>query len=150
MKGNHMKKQPRLFLQCASLVLLPLLSHPAEACSCIPPKSPTQSLKEADAVFLGKVIEIATQRSPEGYGERRIKMEASKSWKGISGKSFYVTTGVYDGDCGYPFVKGKTYLVYANMDKRRKRLDINICSRTRKLEAASGDLKALGAGRAIR
>ena len=36
-------------------------------------------------------------------------------WKGVSGSSVQVLTGFGHGDCGYPFVSGQEYRVWARM-----------------------------------
>ncbi len=146
-----MKRRPLLFVPCLSLVLMNAWVEPAKACKCAHPKpSPLQALKQADAVFIGKVTEITIQRTPEGYRQRRLKIEASKTWKGITSKNVFVTTGFGQGDCGFPFVKGKTYVVYASRFKENKQLHTNVCMRTRPLEEAREDLKLLGPAKAPR
>ena len=47
------------------------------------------------------------------------------------------------GDCGVPFQKGETYLVYATNDEETDRLETNICHRTARLTDAGDDLTYL-------
>jgi hypothetical protein len=52
-----------------------------------------------------------------------------------------LTTGAGGGDCGYDFVQGRRYLVYAGDYGRG--LETGMCHRTRPLERAGEDLKYL-------
>lgn len=64
-----------------------------------------------------------------------------KSWKGNLAKTFTITTKLNQGNCGYEFVKGKTYLIYANGEDN-KTLSTNICTRTAEL-ASNKDVEIL-------
>jgi hypothetical protein len=72
-----------------------------------------------------------------------VKLRVERSWKGPSCTELKVETGRGDGDCGYPFEVGKSYLVYAHKDGEVLRT--NICTRTRPMDIAEEDLTALGA-----
>lgn len=54
-----------------------------------------------------------------------------------------VLTGMGGGDCGFPFRRGKSYLVYAYRTGDGS-LDVRICGRTRDLTHAAADLRELG------
>jgi hypothetical protein len=47
------------------------------------------------------------------------------------------------GDCGIPFQKGETYLVYATDDEETNRLQTNVCQRTARVSDAGEDLAYL-------
>lgn len=72
----------------------------------------------------------------------------SSNWKGIKDKMVTVETGLGGGDCGYGFQEGESYLIYAyrtnGEDGKPGPLRTNICTRTRPLSKAKGDIKALG------
>jgi hypothetical protein len=129
-----------------TFALTVLVVGTARSCSCMPPGSPRQELEESDAVFAG----IATHVSP-GYDRvgdtlrpkpRRIRFSVLAAWKGVNGKQVTVTTASSGPACGYDFVPGDTYLVYAN--GRFGMFGTSICTRTTELARAGEDLAALG------
>lgn len=135
---------------CAGFLLLNFGGKLALACKCVHPlPSPRQELKQATAVFAGKVVQITVQRSSQGYPERRATFRVSKAWKGVSSKIVAVTTGFSEGACGCPFVKGAEFLVYAYGLKGQGPLYTNVCMRTAQLALAKKDLQALGTGKTL-
>jgi hypothetical protein len=52
-----------------------------------------------------------------------------------------VWTGI--GDCGVPFQKGETWLVYADNDEESGTIETSLCTRTRRLIEAGSDLSYL-------
>ncbi len=127
------------FTITASLLLLIDTTHSAFACSCIQPRSPTEELNASSAVFSGQVVDIAKTSGRE----YTVIFAIEKSWKGISGKTVNVLTGLGGGDCGYGFKIGEKYLVYTYGSVGN--LNTSICSRTKPLADAQEDLKVLGA-----
>lgn len=119
------------FLIIASVLFL-LLAFNAQktyACSCIPPAPVEESLKKSTAVFSAEVISITEN---EAKFIKTVKLKLKKSWKGKLAKTLTITTGLNSAMCGYEFVKGKTYLIYAN-GKNTKTLSASLCSRTGEL-----------------
>ena len=117
------------------------LQDVALACTCAQPPSVQEGLKLADAVFLGLVerFELADAGRIATFRVRRV-------WKGPESSRVQVTTGGGDGDCGYHFIAGMEYLVYARQGARNI-LRTNICTRTKRASGeAVDDLKALGPG----
>jgi hypothetical protein len=116
------------------------------ACSCVPIGSVDKELKEAKAVFSGKVIEIK-QNKRAGYYS--VLFEVSKTWKGVKTNQIIIKTGLGGGDCGFSFVKGQNYLVYAHESEMygKKSLNAIICSRTNELSSSQEDLTLLGDGK---
>jgi hypothetical protein len=78
-----------------------------------------------------------------------VTISVASIWKGVAEKEVVVTTGTDDGNCGYKFAVGKTYLVYANASGKgaKKALSTSSCHRTDLLEKAGEDLKDIGKGR---
>ena len=81
---------------------------------------------------------------------RKVTVELRSVWKGCGegeplgeGRRTVVWTGLDDGDCGYDFAAGTSYLIYAFATDDGE-LNTGICSRTRRLDAAAADLAALG------
>ncbi len=65
----------------------------------------------------------------------------------LSGNGEYVTvfTGMGDGDCGFNFQIGKSYLVYANNETQdgEELLRTNICTRTAEVTSDVDELTTL-------
>lgn len=118
----------------------------ANACSCIPPAPPQESLKQAVAVFTGKVVSI---KNPQGIFESsldpiKVTFEIREIWKGVEGKTLSLTTAQSSASCGVSFEQGKDYIVYAHEGKEG--LEASLCSRTTEIANASEDVEALGVG----
>jgi hypothetical protein len=80
--------------------------------------------KNSSAVFIGEVSEIVSK--PDVYYVL-VKFKTEKSWSRNVQKEITISTGRGSGDCGYEFVVGKKYLVYAYGEDK---LETNICTRT--------------------
>ena len=122
--------------------------------------TPREELKRSAAVFTGTVIGV-TKPSPDEHVEGGrvvyedrlyvyVKFRVEKAWKGVGKGDLTITIEAKKYGCGYDFKAG-TYLVYANGIGRGKArtLWVDCCTRTRPIEEAGGDLRELGAGRAI-
>lgn len=120
------------------------------ACSCAATPPPRQALKEATSVFVGEVISKEIFDVKDEFGTQpvvRVRFAVSRIWKGIEGVEVVVHTSGYEIACGFNFEKGKKYLVYAYPDRWKLGvLETGICNRTRKLESAAKDLRAIGKG----
>ena len=128
-----------------SLVLV-LSAATILACTCSPPPPPKQALQEAAAVFLGTVTEIGPlARNGKDPFMMPVTFRVVETWKGSNAVSRIVYTGHGGGDCGYRFVVGSNYLVYA-YQMSATNLATSICSRTCIQSYAVEDLKVLGAG----
>ncbi len=133
--------------------LLVFIQINALGCSCdlpIPKRSLKQQVNKARkssiAVFSGRVLEITKQ--PQNF-YISVKLLVIDSWKGSLPKEITVTTGLGNGDCGYPFEVGESYLIYANGSDENK-LSTNICQRTDSLLEKPQDIKILGKGKLTR
>lgn len=65
-------------------------------------------------------------------------------WKGPRSDTLTITTARSSVSCGYEFEIGHEYLVYTHGE--RDDLKASLCSRTKPLAIAGGDLAALGKG----
>jgi hypothetical protein len=117
----------------------------ARACTCDLPllnltlkQQVKKAQKQSQAVFVGKVMQI----NPQGYGVS-MKFRVENVWKGRLSQEVTIFTGQGDGDCGYRFEVGESYLVYAS---GHERLSTNICQRTAP-RSVDGDMKLLGKGK---
>ncbi|MFJ7666649.1 hypothetical protein ACIQXI_06045 [Lysinibacillus sp. NPDC097195] len=127
-----------------------IVSFPSitSACSCADLPSVEQEFERSIAVFSGKVIEIKEKRSLKGYTLHSVLFEVTNTWKGVKQSQLILSTGQGDGDCGYPFIKGQEYLVYADDSSvyGGKSLVTVTCDRTNILSTSQEDLEILGAG----
>lgn len=116
----------------------------ALACSCAPLPPPLEARDQANAVFTGTVVGI----TPDATGNYNlVRFQVLGVWKGVKCREVTIFTGSSDLNCGYNFVAGGTYLVYAYEDTTVPgvRFNTNLCSRTRLIAEAGEDLAALGA-----
>ena len=104
-------------------------------------------LSNSSAVFLGTVEKIEKVGPHDDLDLQKIvkvHFKVSKSWKYISGNTAIVSTITQCCLCGYNFIEGMSYLVYANSpDNRLDDLWASICSRTTLLINAKKDLEIL-------
>ena len=123
-------------------VLLPLWVTDVQACSCSvsfkdEKRQVRKAKQEAAAAFRGRIVDILETKGADGKLNGGIEaiMEISEVWKGIVGERVSVFTNGDDASCGYPFVEGKDYLVYAYVSTEAKdRLITYLCTRTRLAE----------------
>jgi hypothetical protein len=71
---------------------------------------------------------------------RTVRFTILESFKGISGSTVDVRTTVGGATCGYKFVKGREYLVYAAVEPGGA-LTTSVCTRTRPADKAQADLE---------
>jgi hypothetical protein len=132
--------------------LLVLTAARAEACSCAGPGAPCEAFGGSAAVFVGTVTDIRgrPRKAPaEGdeldWAPRTVTFSVTEAFSGVEGATAQVSTGLGGGDCGYSFVKGTSYLVYAYTfgGGEGRRLGTGICTRTRLAYGATEDLEFL-------
>jgi len=134
----------RLFLlPIVALTSVLTVESSALACKCAPPLQPKKALKEATAVFSGKVVKIEIDKKTR---MNRVSVEVEHVWKGIEKKKVVVQTFGSGITCGYGFKVGESYLIYCF---RSDQLSTNICTRTKPLDKAGDDIKELGEGKKV-
>jgi len=123
------------------LILLTLLGRPSHSCFCAIPEV-TESFAQADAVFIGKVVDIVKPKTfdakaPLSDRLYTIRFKVEKSWKGEPSTEKSVLTAQGEFGCfAYPAVgKGERYLVYGDPAydddvKLKGVLAISSCNRT--------------------
>lgn len=125
---------------------------PVYACSCVQPGPPSEELKVSAAVFAGRVFLVEHSYDPEGRfvtpdDRSTIGFEVNAVWKGTVHESMYITTPPIGGTCGFTFVEGEEYIVYAyDSHYEDGGYSTGICTRTSHLSEAQQDLDELGAG----
>ena len=142
------------------LVLLPILckvlaESSAPMCTCIPPKTVTaqvrQAVQRADVVVAGSVLELrwkVAQLWPDRPDSRTMfrlaVMIPERSWKGDVADTLILWTPDSEDVCGYPFVEGERYLVFATR-RDSTSLSTGLCTLTQPLAGADRYLRVLGA-----
>lgn len=132
-----------------SVLIVLLNSGRVLACGCKKPGPPCKAYGEASVVFIGTVkgvTEGARKRKPNGeinFQSRLFKFSVEETFSGAPTKESEVATGLSADDCGYPFVKGASYLIYAYRDEKDGRLYTSSCTRTKRVANASEDLQYL-------
>ena len=122
------------------------------ACSCISPAPPKESLEQSTAVFVGKVIDIdvlsgivvSSAHQNVTFETSNVTFEVSKIWKGPDYKNLVLTMAGQIATCSISFEENEEYIVYAYDEKGI--LETSPCSRTRLLSSAQDDLQELGLG----
>lgn len=119
-----------------------------QACSCAELPSAEEEFERSQAVFRGKVMDVREKRSLNGELAKSVLFEVESIWKGIKQSQVIIITGLGGGDCGFNFIEGQTYLVYASESTMygEKSLVTTVCNRTNKLSVLQEDLTILGAG----
>lgn len=146
-----MKLAPRTLLLSLALAVCALAAAPeAYACSCMSRRPVCDAFGGADAVFVGKVVGAAEQKTEtedDGtkitYDVGSIYFAVEEAFSGVkAGTRVTIRSGTGGADCGYWFKRGERYLVYAYGDAK-KGLHTNVCTRTSTLAAAAADLPFL-------
>lgn len=144
-------RSPLMMFLSITLIFIALLTvRPSVtyACSCVVPAEPLEALKSNSAVFTGKVVD---KKEPKGTiissaDSVKVTFEVDSSWKGVKGNKVTLSTALSSASCGFEFVEGESYIVYAyaNDEDDSGKLEASLCSRTKLLASASEDLKELG------
>ena len=104
--------------------------------------SPSEGLSSSYAVFSGEVTDIGPNETTR-FGGLEITFRVERVWKGDANPEIKVHTAGSSAACGYSFVKGTKYLVYAVHDDADP-MRVSLCSRTARLDDAKEDLRFLG------
>jgi hypothetical protein len=121
-----------------------VIAHPpgqAYACSCVQPGPPAEAAAQSEAVFLGTVAGT----TPQANGVL-VTFDVESVWKGPNGPQLTLGTAGSSASCGYEFVPGEKYIVYASAQEGQ--LATGLCTRTALAADAADDLAALGEGQA--
>jgi hypothetical protein len=140
----------RFLYLCATAFALVLFAPLAAfACTCAGQQPTCEAFGSSRAVFVGKVIGAKQQREQKNedgttttFQIGEIYFSVEQSFLGVKSSRVVIHSGTGGGDCGFWFIKGQRYLVYAygeSMDT----LSTNICTRTRGLDDADEDLTFL-------
>jgi hypothetical protein len=101
-----------------ALMAVVLAAIPASACKCVPAPAPAEMLAAHPLVFVGRAIsgrflgDDITNGKPYG---REFVFRVEEILKGrADGRRVTIFTGAGGGDCGFDFIIGNQYLVYAS------------------------------------
>lgn len=131
----------------AALGLLLLAPSVAAACSCGGAGvRPCAAYWKARAVFTGVVTEVAESGVRHGGGEsvrpfyyKLVRFKVQDWLRGPRRGAAQVLTAPRAADCGYKFIPGGRYLVYAE-ERTDGRLYTSVCAATKPLAEAGADL----------
>jgi len=107
-----------------------LVCPPLWACSCIPEaRSSKQIIREAAAIFEGRVIKISADSSRPLGEAYQVTLQVLKSWKGVQSPEITVFTGTTGGDCGVGdlLLLNKSYLLLPITKGKDDRLKLDMC-----------------------
>ncbi len=149
-----MLRNPISTRQCLTLLIFLLLTSACpiiDACSCVTLNTRCDTAwNSGELVFLGKVVSKLGGMERLGNGTMRltdyeVHFAPVEVFRGESksGKEVVLYTGFGGGDCGYPFVVGTSYLVYAYTYGGRLRAAT--CSETAPEVMVGGALRELRA-----
>lgn len=121
-----------------------IIKTSAFACDCDGTSSFETEFKNSDEFFVGQVISIKPykgQKKQKLFAEFIVEFKIDKIYKGTATENIKVITSVAIASCGYPFEKGKTYLVYSFINHNA--YHVTYCSRTKGLNEAKQDIDKL-------
>lgn len=132
--------------------LIPLLSiffpvllaaaQDATSCKCAPADPVKEAFQQASTVFIGRVEEVGKSPFHPEMNEVRFALLNDYKHAGESaGRTRLVFTPLAEGTCGYKFVPGQEYLVYATGNPAFYKT--SICSRTTFRETAHEEITKL-------
>jgi hypothetical protein len=109
------------------------------ACSCAQSLlTRSEHVPKYEAVFVGRVVDIRQKNT----FPHEVTVEVQIGWKGISTTEVKLSNAD-EGMCGFPFVEGKTYLIFA-VRLTDGSLSTHLCSPTQELSALEDILESLG------
>ena len=122
-------------IRVLALIVLMVVPQVSNAFRCQPPPPPARARAAAAAVFEGKVVSIVATKDGK---YNRVTFQLNRSYKGKASGESVVLTPSNIGPAGYPFEKGKSYLVYAL--KGNLGLFTNVCTRTKPVDQAEEEI----------
>ena len=133
-----------------ALAVLLLLVDTVAACSCFGPRQregfhPCLTYFNADAVFTGLAAEVSfapldANGKPARFAQKVVRFTVQEAFKGVDGPTVEVVTNGNTAGCGYNFIQGQRYFVYAGRRKEDGKLTESLCGPTVPLEHAGRDL----------
>ncbi len=122
-----------------------LVPQKSLACTCGNPATVPTSLETSVAVFSGEVSDV---KQSSFFKKSIVTFTVTQAWKGVDTKSIQIKTESQSSECGFTFLEGIEYLVYAK-GKDDNSLETSACDRTKWIAAAQEDLDILGEGKLV-
>lgn len=111
------------------------------------PGSVQESQARSDAIFEGTVTTVKSSTgllSSSSAKAVKASFQVNEVWKGLVTPTIEVLTAAGSDSCGYEFVEGERYLVYAKATG--KALEVSLCSQTVLHSKADEQFLVLGSG----
>ena len=143
-----MQRFPPILPPLLALTLSLAASSDARACSCALPPPFAEAVERSDAIFLGEVLAIESTETGDSAAPIWAVFRVDRSWKGDPPQTTRVMTAASSVSCGFRFVPGTRYLVYAfrggtGLPEDPNGLHTNLCWRTHASSPGDPDLAAL-------
>jgi flagellar hook capping protein FlgD len=142
----------RIVLALVVFALLVAPAPPSSACTCVPPSDVYTELAASDAVFLGEVVDIVIEPTPDApyFFNARVTIRVERGWKGAPGDTTLVVTSASSASCGFAFHVGTRYVVYAvDRSDMPGVWATSLCSRTHATWAGDPDPELLDSPQTI-
>lgn len=135
------------------IIALLLTTLNSFGCSCFGTETVKQAFRESDVVIYGEVVSKGKHNLSKElhYGDtiewftNEVTIKVTTNLKSGGAEFVTIYTGMGDGDCGFNFQIGKSYLVYANNETQdgEELLRTNICTRTAEVTSDFDELTTL-------
>ena len=98
------------------------------------------------ALFIGQVVKIErvkVKQANERIQMKKVTVKVERYWLGnkFISPEMVIYTGIGDGDCGVPYVKGNQYFFWAS--RVNGLLETNICSPNKVNDKLAGDMNTV-------
>lgn len=129
------------------VILFICFSNITFPCSCVGKSRIKKEIQKADVLFSGKILAknvfaIKNEYVPEEFYIRKAEyiILVTKKYKGkIVNDTLKIITGLGNGDCGFEFLIGHTYIIYASYSDKyyesgervARFLNTDVCTRTK-------------------
>lgn len=133
-----------------ALALFCLIGTPNDlaACSCGRGTGPPcEEVWLSDVIFDGtvrSVADVGPDADGRPFSSLRVMVEVHRGFVNATAGPLDLITPAHGGSCGFGFLEGRRYLVYASKTPAGT-LSVTRCSRTRPIEKAADDLQYLTA-----
>lgn len=134
---NNMKLLLTVSLLLFAFVFIVTQPAALYACSCEARDATVKAMRSASAVFIGTVKTIRNAADHDGFSDLKVSFDVETVLKNSKLATSDVYTSSQGTACGFPFVEGEQYLVFAEL--LQNSLQTSICSRTRYVQWGSPD-----------
>lgn len=130
--------------QILTLIMFMSTYFSSVACDCNDTLSVKKAIENSNCIFIGQVTDIypILLSDKESYTDLIVELTVEKVFKGDSVRTIKIKTAALVSMCGYPFVKGVSYLVYSTKIETEKNdlFYASICGRTKQIANALYDI----------